>query len=66
MRSALASVVLWTAGFWLVLSACTLGVLLYRAAREWYWSHRAMKAYMKRPRDPRVQAVKEEIFRRSR
>jgi len=44
MRSLIASLVLWGFGFFLLLNACALGVLLFRAAREAYWRGRYRRA----------------------
>ena len=41
-------VLLWGAGIWAVLSACALGVLLFRAARDWYWRRRFTRAIQRK------------------
>ena len=50
----LAALLLWGAGIWAVLSACALGVLLFRAARDWYWRRRFTRAIQRKyPADVR-------------
>lgn len=62
MRHVAALVMLWTFGIWAVLCACSLGVLLYRACRIWYWERRALKAWRQVPRTARLQVVKDKIY----